>query len=421
MYEREGAGIAGKSGRLSPAVYQKYFDTAQPITAEELNRIDRQLDAQYRLRWAGQESKRLLAAGRLSPNEAGEMVANVARLDQKRGPPALLGPERSRAATGRGDGSRGRAEAEKARAASWGLLGEIGLNRWLLPIDDATRSPFAPYGLPGIMLGAAIVFFAYIGFDSISTHAEEARNPQRDVPIGILVSLLLCTVLYIAVASVVTGMVPYHDIDVKAPIAEAFTAGRGGPHSFMLHVATGLVAAGGLAGMTSVLLVLFLSQARIFMAMARDGLLPPVFGRGPSAVPHAPRGHHRHRRGDLPGGGLHADLDAGRDGQHRHALGFRHGLRGGAGAPHSRPDGAASFPLPDDLPRGPAGNHDQPDLDPVPAHGHLAAAGRLAGDRAGDLRPLRPAAQPGQPSSDARDHGPARSRRSTPRPRRSRG
>jgi APA family basic amino acid/polyamine antiporter len=148
-----------------------------------------------------------------------------------------------------------------------------------LPIDDATRSPFAPYGLPGIMLGASIVFFAYIGFDSISTHAEEARNPQRDVPIGILVSLLLCTVLYIAVASVVTGMLPYHDIDIKAPIAEAFKQKAGVQESIALRVRTGLVAAGGLAGMTSVLLVLFLSQARIFMAMARDGLLPPVFGR----------------------------------------------------------------------------------------------------------------------------------------------
>ena len=79
-----------------------------------------------------------------------------------------------------------------------------------------------PYGLSGIMLGASIVFFAFIGFDSISTHAEEARNPQRDVPIGILVSLLLCTVLYMAVAAVITGMMPYPNIDIKAPIAVAF-------------------------------------------------------------------------------------------------------------------------------------------------------------------------------------------------------
>ena len=93
----------------------------------------------------------------------------------------------------------------------------MGLNRWLIPIDNATRSPFAPYGLSGIMLGAAIVFFAFIGFDSISTHAEEARHPQRDVPVGILASLFLCTILYVAVAAVVTGMVPYPEIERQGP------------------------------------------------------------------------------------------------------------------------------------------------------------------------------------------------------------
>ena len=134
-----------------------------------------------------------------------------------------------------------------------------------------------PYGLSGIMLGAAIVFFAFIGFDSISTHAEEARRPQRDVPIGILVSLGLCTLLYIVVAAVVTGMVPYPEIDIHAPIAAAFEPQPGAPDSLWLRFSRGLIAAGGLAGMTSVLLVLFLSQARIFMAMSRDGLLPRVF------------------------------------------------------------------------------------------------------------------------------------------------
>jgi APA family basic amino acid/polyamine antiporter len=127
------------------------------------------------------------------------------------------------------------------------------------------------------MLGAAIVFFAFIGFDSISTHAEEARRPQRDVPIGILVSLAACTLLYIVVAAVVTGMVPYPDIDIHAPIAAAFDPQRGAPDTAWLRFSRGLIAAGGLAGMTSVLLVLFLSQARIFMAMSRDGLLPRVF------------------------------------------------------------------------------------------------------------------------------------------------
>jgi basic amino acid/polyamine antiporter, APA family len=128
------------------------------------------------------------------------------------------------------------------------------------------------------MLGASIVFFAFIGFDSISTHAEEARRPQRDVPIGILVSLSLCTLLYIAVAAIVTGMVPYPQIDTEAPIASAFAHQAAMRESPMLNASAALIAVGGLAGMTSVLLVLFLSQARVFMAMSRDGLLPQVFG-----------------------------------------------------------------------------------------------------------------------------------------------
>ncbi len=134
-----------------------------------------------------------------------------------------------------------------------------------------------PYGLSGIMLGAAIVFFAYIGFDSISTHAEEAKNPARDMPIAILTSLAVCTVLYVAVTAVITGMVPYPNIDIHAPIAAAFADKAVEERSMLLKIATSLIAAGGLAGMTSVLLVMLQSQARIFMAMSRDGLLPKVF------------------------------------------------------------------------------------------------------------------------------------------------
>src|SRR5205085_11727035 len=123
----------------------------------------------------------------------------------------------------------------------------------LAKIDNATRSPFMPYGLSGVMLGAAIVFFAFIGFDSISTHAEEAINPPRDVPVGIIASLVICSVLYIAVAAVITGMVPYPDIDTDAAVASAFSdqAEHGG--GALLHAAAGLIAAGALAGMTSVL------------------------------------------------------------------------------------------------------------------------------------------------------------------------
>ena len=132
-----------------------------------------------------------------------------------------------------------------------------------------------------MLAGAAIVFFAYIGFDSVSTHAEEAKNPSRDVPIGIIVSLVLCTVLYIAVAAVLTGMVPYDQINIDAPVSDAFRQAG-------LPWAQLLISIGALAGITSVLLVMMLSQPRIFLAMARDGLLPPgFFGAVHRAVPHA--------------------------------------------------------------------------------------------------------------------------------------
>lgn len=152
--------------------------------------------------------------------------------------------------------------------------------------------PFAPFGYTGIsffgktlfgqeglggapvgMLAAsATIFFAYIGFDSISTHAEEAKNPKRDVPIGIITSLVLCTVLYIAVAAIITGMVPYDKINIDAPISNAF-AQVGLPWAQLL------ISFGALSGITSVLLVMMLSQPRIFLAMARDGLVPPsIFG-----------------------------------------------------------------------------------------------------------------------------------------------
>lgn len=162
-------------------------------------------------------------------------------------------------------------------ASKWGLLGMLGIDSWLVPIDEATRSNYTPYGFSGIMLGGSIVFFAFIGFDAISTHAEEARRPQRDVPIGIFASLILCTVLYIGVAAVITGMVPYPQIDLKAPVAAAFSQRAIEDESSLLRGAGGLISLGALAGMSSVLLVTFLSQARIFMAMSRDGLLPKIF------------------------------------------------------------------------------------------------------------------------------------------------
>jgi len=131
-------------------------------------------------------------------------------------------------------------------------------------------SSFAPYGFSGIGAGAAYIFFAYIGFDAVSTTAQEAKNPQRDLPIGIIASLLVCTVLYILVAAVLTGMVPWRDINIEAPIARAFLD-RG------LTTASHIITLGALAGLTSVMLVMLLGQTRVLYAMANDGLLPKKF------------------------------------------------------------------------------------------------------------------------------------------------
>jgi len=139
-------------------------------------------------------------------------------------------------------------------------------------VDPANWKPFLheDKGWRGVFEGASRVFFAYIGFDSISTHAEEAKNPQRDLAIGIIAALLICTILYVGVSAVLTGMVPYGAIDVSAPLAAAFRH-KG------LTFANGLIAVGILAGLTSSLLVGNLSQPRILMAMARDGMLPEGF------------------------------------------------------------------------------------------------------------------------------------------------
>jgi APA family basic amino acid/polyamine antiporter len=167
----------------------------------------------------------------------------------------------------------------KSEVDTWGAVSLLGVNRWLGPLDDKVRNPFIPYGLSGIMVAAAAVFFAYLGFDSISTHAEEAKQPQRDVPFGILVSLILCTILYLLVSAVITGLQPYPKIDKDAAVAVAFKELSQEHESQALRASAWLIATGALAGMTSVILITFLSQARIFLAMARDGLLPPsIFG-----------------------------------------------------------------------------------------------------------------------------------------------
>jgi len=128
-------------------------------------------------------------------------------------------------------------------------------------------SSFAPFGFSGVGAGAAYIFFAYIGFDAVSTTAQEAKNPQRDLPIGIIASLVACTILYIAVAAVLTGMVPWREINIEAPIARAFLD-RG------LTGASHIITFGALAGLTSVMLVMLLGQTRVLYSMAKDGLLP---------------------------------------------------------------------------------------------------------------------------------------------------
>ncbi len=157
-------------------------------------------------------------------------------------------------------------------------------------INPQNWVPFAPFGYTGIsffgntlfgqtglggaplgvLAGAAIIFFAYIGFDSVSTHAEEARKPQRDVPIGIIASLIICTVLYILVSAILTGMVHYDKININAPVADAF-------RQVGLPWAQRLIDVGAITGITSVLLVMMLSQPRVLLAMARDGLVPTSF------------------------------------------------------------------------------------------------------------------------------------------------
>ena len=139
-------------------------------------------------------------------------------------------------------------------------------------VDPSNWRPFAPNGWSGVMAGGAVVFFSYIGFDCVTTAAEESRRPERDMPIGILGSLAICTLLYLAVSAVVTGMVPLGQIDRNAPLAKAFS-------DVGLGFAAGLISMGAIVGLTSVLLVLLLGQSRIFMAMSRDGLMPKAFGK----------------------------------------------------------------------------------------------------------------------------------------------
>ncbi|MCG5252827.1 amino acid permease [Brevibacillus agri] len=142
-------------------------------------------------------------------------------------------------------------------------IGYVKLENW---------SPFMPFGFAGVATGAATVFFAFIGFDAVSTAAEEVRNPQRDMPIGIITSLLVCTLLYIAVSLTLTGIVPYDMLNVKNPVAFALNYVK-------QDWVAGFISLGAIVGITTVLLVMMYGQTRLFFAMSRDGLLPAVFSQ----------------------------------------------------------------------------------------------------------------------------------------------
>ncbi len=162
---------------------------------------------------------------------------------------------------------------ESARATGFVVVIKLAVILFFIGIGSTSVKPenwipFMPQGFAGVGAAAAIVFFAYIGFDAVSTAAEEAKNPKRDVPIGIIASLAVCTILYIAVAAVLTGLVPSSQIDIHAPVAEALRL-----VGFKWGAA--VIAIGAVAGITSVLVVMMLGQIRVFFAMSRDRLLGP--------------------------------------------------------------------------------------------------------------------------------------------------
>lgn len=152
-------------------------------------------------------------------------------------------------------------------------IGHINTANYHLPAGPQTaQGGFFPFGIGGMFGGAAFIFFAYIGFDAVSTTAEEARNPAKDLPFGIIMSLAVCTVLYIVVVAILNGMVPFYKLNVSFPVAFAV-------NSVGLAWAGVIVSFGAIAGLTTVLLVMMYAQTRVFYAMSRDGLIPPSFTR----------------------------------------------------------------------------------------------------------------------------------------------
>ncbi len=255
-------------------------------------------------------------------------------------------------------------------------------------IHPANWHPFAPNGWPGILTGGSIIFFTYIGFDSVSTAAEECKNPQRDLPIGIIATLVICTVLYIGVVVVLTGIVPWQTlVDDAAPVVNTMKRLHFGNIRLVVLI-------GALMGMISSLLVFQLGQARVWFAMSRDGLLPRHFQPRPPALSHAGFFHvgrgirrrhsrrvarHWHARGPL---------------EYRNSLCLRAGCRRRADSALSPAEPPAAFPRARRLARA---NHDNPFVrvaDDGPHGDELDSFFRVAGDRAVCLLLLQPQTQP---------------------------
>ena len=269
-------------------------------------------------------------------------------------------------------------------------------------------SPTA-YGVAGMLTAAAVVFFAYSGFEAVANLGEETENPGKDMPRGLIGTLAICTVLYILVCLVLTAMVDYRTIDKSAPISEAFK-------QVGLDWAATLVSIAAVAGLTSVILVDIVCMGRIGFALCRDGLLPAGIGRVhpklQDTLPDHHRHHHRGRRDRLAG----ADRRPGRDGQHRDAVRLRgRGHRGRGAASHGAEDGA---PLQDAAGAVAAGHLRLvlPGPDGEPGRGDLAPVPRLAGRRSRHLLLLRPHARSAGPGPRGSGHRGARRgrRRLTP-------
>ena len=267
----------------------------------------------------------------------------------------------------------------------------------------ATGASPTAYGVAGVLTAAAVVFFAYSGFEAVANLGEETENPGRDMPRGLIGTLVICTVLYLLVCLVLTAMVDYRTIDPSAPISEAFK-------QVGLDWAAVLVSIAAVAGLTSVILVDLVAMGRIGFALCRDGLLPPAVGKIHPKYQTPFRltiGTTIVGRGDL---GLRADRRPGRDGQHRHAVRLRgRGDRGRGAAAYQAEDGP---PLQD--PAGPgAADHLRAGLrrpDGQPGRGDLAAVPGLARGGHGHLLRLRPQPLPAGSRSQGRGRRGARRR-----------